>query len=108
MAPARHVALLVARLAGAADVGADVIDRAGGRFADLAGEGGATVAGPAHAGAVRRDQRFGNARQRRVILEAEARPIGRIGTAGAAAPAWRSLLRGADRGLHGAKRAGYF
>ena len=80
-----HQALLVAGHAGTADIGARFIDAASGRLADFAGQGRTAHALAAHAGQVEGYIFFRNAVELRVILGGEAWPLGRIGTARAAA-----------------------
>ena len=85
MRPTRHQALVIAGHAGAADIRAQFIDAASGRLADFACKSRAARAVTAHAGQVGRYIFFRDPVELRVILGGEARPLGRIGTACAAA-----------------------
>ena len=81
----RHQAVVAAGHAGAADIGAEIIDAAGRMFAHLAGERRTSAALAAHSGLVGRYQLGRNAIELLVVLGREAWPVGRIGAAGAAA-----------------------
>lgn len=94
---ARHQAIVVAGHAGAADIGANIVNAASGSFADLAGERGTTHAVAAHAGFVGGHVFCRNQVELRVILGGEARPFGRIGTAGATALAVKQGDRAGTR-----------
>lgn len=87
MALPRHVAGMVAGLAGAAYVGPVGVDRAGRRNADLTYEGQAAHAIATHARKLVIDQLGGNPVQRGVVLNGEARPF--VGVS-AARPAHRA------------------
>ena len=96
MAPPRNQAFRVARHAGAADIGAQIVDRAAGRFSDLALEGGTAIALAAHPSATPIDEGVGNTRERRLALKRESGPFGRIGAAGTAALAQARGVRGRE------------
>ncbi len=76
---------LIAGRAGAADVGAYIIDHAAGSCADGAGQGIAALQRAGHTSAARVDEFFWNARQCGVVFERETGPVARGRTAGAAA-----------------------
>ncbi len=73
---ARHQAVVAAGHAGAADVGADVINAASGMLADLAGQSRTAHAVAAHTGFVGSDEFLRNAVELRIVLGRKARPFG--------------------------------
>ena len=81
----RHQAVVAAGHAGAADIGAEIINATGRMFAHLSGERRTSAALAAHSGLVGRYQLGRNAIELLVVLGREARPVGRVGAAGAAA-----------------------
>lgn len=81
----RHPAGIVTGLACAADFGADSVDAACGRYADLARQRGASVAVAVHPPKRRVDQRAGNEAEFGLILSREAWPLARERAASAAA-----------------------
>lgn len=83
VSPTRHQAVVIARHAGAADVGTDVVDAAGRRLADLPAQCRTAGAVAAHAGFVGSHVFLRDKVELRVILGGEARPSGRVGAAGA-------------------------
>ena len=69
---------------------ARVVDAAGRVLADFAGKRCAAAILETHAREIRRDQRFGDAVEFGILLGRKARPVRRIGAAGAAALAVES------------------
>ena len=64
---------------------ARVVDAAGGVLADFAAKRSAAATLETHAGEIRGDQRFRDTLKLGIILGRKARPVRRIGAAGAAA-----------------------
>src|SRR5229473_6955594 len=82
---ARHVALDIAGHAGAADLGPYRVNLAPHAGANLTRQRRTTLAVAAHARLPRVDELFRDQSERVIFLDAEARPVLRIGAAGAAA-----------------------
>jgi len=80
-----HQAIVAAGHAGAADVGAEIIDAAGRVLAHFASERRTPAALAPHAGLVGGNQFGRNAIELFVVLSREAWPVGRIGATGATA-----------------------
>jgi hypothetical protein len=93
----RHLAGLIARLAGAANIGPDAIDCAGCRNADLAHQGGAAIAVASHSCGRMVDKCAGNALELAIIFGREPGPVAGKRAAGTAASTKRGAIRRADR-----------
>src|SRR5882757_6806852 len=81
----RHVALGIAGHAGAADIGPNSVNPATNGNANLARQRRAAVAVAAHSRLPLVDEFLRDQGERLLVLDAEARPVLRIGAAGAAA-----------------------
>src|SRR5712671_1586466 len=96
----RHVALGIAGHAGAADIGPNSVNPATNGNANLARQRRAAVAVAAHSRLPLVDEFLRDQGERRVVLDAEARPVRRIAAAGTAALAEAFGIKGGLGPIH--------